>query len=103
MLAAGARRCHAFAVANEKEAVQLRNVQKATKVVVAIALGLLVYTFFKYDPTLVKVRAGAWVIAGLLSVAEAMILKKIGAKSGNAWINAAIYIAVAFVPILRGR
>ena len=83
--------------------MQLRNIQKATKVVVAIALGLLVYTFFKYDPTLVKVRAGAWIIAAIMSGVEAMILRKIGAKSGNAWINALIYLAVAFVPILRGR
>ena len=83
--------------------MQLRNLQKATKVVVAIALALLVYTFFKYDPTLVKVRAGVWVLAGLLSAGEALILRKIGAKSGNAWINALIYLAVAIVPMLRGR
>lgn len=89
-------------MANEQEAAQLYQFQKVRRIVVFIALGLLIVSFFRYSQPLAYARAGAWVIAGIISVMEAMKLSKIGAKAGNAWINALIYFAVAILPLVRG-
>ncbi len=90
-------------MAHEEEVAQLANLQKARKIVVLVAIVLLVLSFAFPNPLFVYPRAILWFIAGALSVFEGIRVKQLGQNANNAWINAAIFFVVAFLPFFRGR
>jgi sulfite exporter TauE/SafE len=87
---------------NDEEVGKLLKLQRVRRVVVYAALGLLVLSFVHHDRGLAGLRGSLWAAAGVLSVLEALGLKKLGQAAGNAWFNAALYFGVAILPFVRG-
>jgi hypothetical protein len=87
---------------NDEEVQKVLRIQNIRRIVVYAALALLILSFVKRVEPLVYLRAALWAGAGVLSVVEALGLKKLGQAAGNAWFNAAIYFGVAVLPIMRG-
>lgn len=87
----------------QKDLEQLASLQKVRKVVVYLALGLLLVSFFKPNGVLSIVRSLLWGGAGVVSFLEAQSLKKVGAKANNAYVNAVIYIGLAIVVFFMAR
>lgn len=86
------------------EAQTLATIRRVRTVIVFVALGLLLYSFLQQGVSaLAFARAAAWAVAGVLSVVEALLLRKLGQKATNAWWNAAVYLGIAFVPLLARR
>lgn len=90
-------------MANEEEAAQLANLQKARKFVVLAAIVLLVLSLLRPSALFIYPRSALWLLASGLSAMEAVRLKRLGVASGNAWINTALYFAVALLPLIRPR
>ncbi len=85
------------------QVTKLRSLQNIRKYVVYGALTLLVISLFQYKPLFIYGRVVLWATAGVLSVLEAAALKKLDQPAKNAWINAALYFAVAVFPFLARR
>jgi hypothetical protein len=87
---------------NDEEVKKLLSLQRVRRIVVYAALALLLLSFVHRVPPLVYLRAALWAAAGVLSVLEALGLKKLGQAAGNAWFNAVLYFAVSVFPMMRG-
>ncbi len=87
---------------NEEEVRKVLQIQKIRRIVVFAALGLLIFSFVQHIQVLSYFRAALWAGAGILSIVEALGLKKLGQQATNAYVNAALYLAVAVLPVLRG-
>jgi hypothetical protein len=90
-------------MAEQKELEQLASLQKVRKVVVYLALGLLLVSYFKPNGVLSIARSLLWAAAGVVSLVEARSLQKVGAKPGNAYMNAAIYMGLAVLVYIFAR
>lgn len=87
----------------QEDVQEIEKLQKIRKAVVAVAIVLLVLSLVSRNLIFVYPRVLLWGAAGVISILEATKLKKLGIQPGNAWLNAAIYFAVAFLPLLRLR
>ena len=90
-------------MASEEEVAQLKNLQSLRRFVVIAAVVVFVLAYATKNPIFSTPRAALWGVAGLLSVIEGVRMKRVGYSPSNALMNAAIYLAVALVPLLRGR
>ncbi len=90
-------------MAEQKDLEQLASLQKVVKVVVYLAIGLLLVSYFKPSGVLAIVRSLLWGVAGVVSLLEARARKKAGAPVRDAYVNAVIYIGLAIVVFFMAR
>lgn len=90
-------------MSNEAIVQRIMNLRNQRKMVVIAAIVFIVMSQLRPNPILVWPRGLLLILAGVLSVMEGALLKKAGVPPNRAWVNAAIFIAVAVLPmVMRG-
>jgi hypothetical protein len=79
----------------------LARLNTARMVAVGVAIVLLVISLVMPSMVLAVLRSLAWVSAGVLSMMHASKAKQAGLPAS--YMNAVIYLAVAVIPLLKGR
>jgi hypothetical protein len=83
--------------------VSVPQLRKATGLVAALALGLMVLTLLKPIGALVVVRALLWGVAGGLTAYEYVLLRKHGDAPKTTLVKAVAYFALAAFVFFMGR
>lgn len=80
---------------------ELNRLNRLRQFAVVAAIGLLVVSLFMPSLVLAVLRSAAWGAAGVLSLMHTSKAKQAGLAAS--YTNAAIYLLVAVVPLLKGR
>ena len=90
-------------MAYPEDVAQLERLNKYRMIALICALGLLILSWFFEHTTIFNVgRAIAWGAAGVFSVLEARLLKKLGRDADFTWLRAVFFFFVAICCLIFG-
>jgi hypothetical protein len=89
--------------AERAEIEKVLSLQKARKIAVCLALGLLVVTLLKPNGTLVVLRSILWASASVMCVLEAQALGRMGQKASYLYLNSVFYFGLVVFAFFAGR